>query len=793
MFDNKALIGSSAAGDYEIERSVRFNSGDSAAMSITPASDGNRKKWTFSAWIKKSKVLLSSGECIWTAKQNGSYNDVISIEADEKISFKQELNNTIKQSYSTRLIRDSTGWFHLVVAQDTTQATAANRIKMWFNGVQETLTGNFPNQDSEGNFNRDIKHFLGAVKNTANSNPGSEFNGYMAEVHWIDGTAYEPTDFAKTHNITGAWVPKKASGLTYGTNGFYLNFNDNSDVTAATLGKDQEGTNSLTPTGMSVTTGSDDDSVIDTPTNNYCTLNNLHSNSTGVTFSDGNLKAVVPSSSTTGKAFGNIGVSSGKWYWEIDYISGTSNFLEVGVTTVKWAAGSYRGIRGNDGEKTANTDTDASFATGDLVQVAVDVDNGKWYIGKNGSWMLSGDPVNGTGFVHDDLTSVRASHGNELFPSFYSVTGSGGQTFAVNFGQQEFVHTPPTGFKALCTENFDAPTVKNPGEYFNTVLFTGNGSAGHAITGVGFSPDMVWLKNRGSGHHGIWDTVRGTTKRIVPNSTGAEGTVSGVTAFGSDGFTLGTDINVNNDNYVSWNWRGSDSAAVANTDGSIDSTVSANTDSGFSVVKWTGSGAAATIGHGLNATPAFIWIKNTADTASNLVRHHEIAVNSTTLIENSSAGISTDYWNTSSETRNSTVFSVSSNNEANGNNDAMIAFCWAEVEGFSKMGVWTGNASTDGPFMWCGFKPAFLLHKRSSDSGPWHIFDNKRNTYNPTTITLYPDSDAAEYTNTGSDPQIDFLANGFKVRSSYAQFNGSGDTLIWMAFAKTPFKYSKAY
>ena len=277
----------------------------------------------------------------------------------------------------------------------------------------------------------------------------------MAEINLTDGQQYDPSYFGQTDAITGQWNPKKYTG-GYGTNGFYLNFSDNSGTSATTLGKDSSGNgNNFTPNNFSVAAGVGNDSLEDTPTNNFCTLNALHHRARTTTFSNGNLQAVLPAAASTGRTHGNFVVYSGKWYWEAKYTGSTGNFLIVGVCSADGNS-LQRGVRGADGELVPNTGTvSVSFTTNDLIMVALDVDNGKWYIGKNGSYMLSGDPVNGTGFVHSGLVTTY----NGLTPFFSNATSSGSQTVNINFGQQGFSYTPPTGFKALNSTNLPDPTI----------------------------------------------------------------------------------------------------------------------------------------------------------------------------------------------------------------------------------------------------------------------------------------------------------------------------------------------
>ena len=330
----------------------------------------------------------------------------------------------------------------------------------------------------------------------------------------------------------------------------------------------------------------------------------------------------------------------------------------------------------------------------------------------------------------------------------------------------------------------------NPTLYFNTVLYTGNETDNHAITGVGFQPDFVWAKNRTVAEsHNLFDSVRGATKLLIPNTTNAESTqATFLKSFDTDGFTLGTSNNINDSgaNLVAWNFLASNTTA-SNTDGSITSTVSANTTSGFSIVTYTGNNTAgATVGHSLGTTPQLIIIKN-RDSAVNWQSYHEVLGNQAYLRLNTTGAASTgaSIWNNTSPT--SSVFTLGSGFDAvNGSGNSHVAYCFAEKKGFSKFGKYTGNGSTDGTFVYTGFKPAFVIRKSSTYTGTdWRMDDNERPGYNTIPYTLFPNTSGAEFTSSGY--YVDLLSNGFKCRGTSANQNTSGETYIYMAFASNPF------
>ena len=326
-------------------------------------------------------------------------------------------------------------------------------------------------------------------------------------------------------------------------------------------------------------------------------------------------------------------------------------------------------------------------------------------------------------------------------------------------------------------------TIDKSSDYFNTLLYTGNGSA-RSITGVGFQPDWVWVKSRTTTHQPVLsDSVRGTGKELRSDTTDAESSLGDITSFDSDGFSIGTrgEINNNTTPFVSWNWKASGSTA-SNTDGSITSTVSANTTAGSSIVSFTGTGANATVGHGLGSAPRMMIFKNRDEGAEGWFVYHESIGNTKRLLldETSATSTSSTFWQDTSPT--SSVFSVGSNHGCNGP-DAMICYAFAEKKGYSKFGSYVANGNSDNAFVHTGFKVAFLMTKLSSTSGgSWEIVDNKRDGFNGENHRLYPSDESAE--GTGND--YDLLSNGFKVRQSGGS-QQSGRTNIYMAFAENPF------
>jgi hypothetical protein len=343
------------------------------------------------------------------------------------------------------------------------------------------------------------------------------------------------------------------------------------------------------------------------------------------------------------------------------------------------------------------------------------------------------------------------------------------------------------------------PIIKKPNQHFDATLYTGTG-ASLSITNAGaFKPDFVWMKGRSNvRNNNLYDSVRGTTKELSSNSTGAESTNStGLTAFNSNGWTIGSDggINTSSETYVGWQWKAGEGTTTVNTSGSISSNVSVNATAGFSIVTYTGTGANATVGHGLGVAPKMIIIRNRSITQNWLVYHTSLTSASYYILLNTTGaqdGPYTTIFNGTAPT--STVFSIGTDSSVSGNGNSFVAYCWAEVEGYSKFGSYTGNGSADGPFQYTGFRPKFVVIKKSSGVGEWAVFDGARETFNPegsvagrlrfNTSAAESGADSAQY--------MDFLSNGFKIRNTSGFDNDSGGTYVYMAFAEAPFKFSNA-
>jgi hypothetical protein len=805
----------SVSGGYQISRSLRFNSADSTYLNRTPASAGNRKTWTWSAWIKRN--ALAANQYVFNASPD-SFNNTFSIISfgsganEDKLRFIEfQGGSQVCSLRTTQVFRDSSAWYHLVLVADTTQATDTNRFKMYVNGVQITsfdLTS-YPAQNTDLTMNNNVLTTLGYITTTNN------FSGYMTEVNFIDCQSLTPSSFGETNAQTGVWQPKAYSG-SYGTNGFYLNFSDNSNTTAATLGKDYSGNgNNWTPNNFSVSAGVGNDSLFDTPTpygvdtgaggevrGNYCTFNPLFKlgGTTALTWAlNGNLQAKSDSNASM-VIYGTIGLDpSTKFYNEFTMTNTVEGADHVGIVTdIQAAADSgtcvaYRA----DGQKIVNgtvSSYGASYTDNDIIGIAVNLVDNQVTFYKNGTSQGTITGVTSGTYFH----RVR----------FNNVAGQQTEVYG-NWGQRAFAYTAPSGFKALCTQNLPTPTIgattaTQAGKFFNPVLWTGNGALTRSITGVGFQPDFVWIKNRSNSiSHALYNVIvgGGANKGLASNTTDSEAsfnddaTYGYLSSFDSDGLSVnrGTDgsasyTNANALSYVAWNWKANGTGST-NTSGSITSTVSANTTSGFSIVTYTGNGtSSSTVGHGLGAVPSMFIVK--ARSASGLSWYvYQKDVGNTKFLELNDTAAPTTFnlWESTNPT--SSVFTISNNSAVNGNGTTFVAYCFAPVAGFSAFGSYTGNGSADGPFVYTGFRTAYFMVKRTDTSGfNWIVYDTTRDTYNVAGKELIPNASTAEATY----PILDFLSNGFKLRINATSVNDSGGTYIYMCFASNPFKYSLA-
>tara|TARA_Y100001935_G_scaffold239413_1_gene227015 strand:+ start:72 stop:2474 length:2403 start_codon:yes stop_codon:yes gene_type:complete len=784
-FLSQVITDDSALGGSVIERSLRFNDGDTAYLERNVTSSSNRKTHTFSAWIKRCE--FGDYHLIYTQGDNaGNEQFYMFFNNSDQIEMQQyDYPTNQGRLITTQKFRDPSAWYHIVMRVDTTNSTADDRFRIYVNGEQVTSFGTRtnPSQNLDTWINDTTYNFRIGL---TGSN-GMKMNGYMAEINFVDGLSLDPSSFGYTESQTGLWRSKRYEG-TYGTNGFYLDFSDNSSTSALGIDKSPNG-NDLTTNNFSVSSGKDGDSFIDTPSNNFSTLNPLVNSNTTQSLSDGNLTR----SGGAKKCMATFEALNGKYYFEYKAEDGNGNHA-IGVCQIDTdqrdrinteAAAIFAANGEYKIENNSQTSGFAVWGNGAIISVAIDTTlaTPKVWFAVNNSWQgASGDsgtfdPFGGYSLTAGKKYTFTVDHGSS----------SGSTTGTAFFGahQGEFNYDPPSGFKTLSTKNLppNVPSIIRPQKHFDTILYTGDGSSSNEVTGLEFKPDLVWMKGRTSMNHAIVDSVRGRASVLFPNSNSAEQTSSSsqdLVEFNDHGFVVGTPTrasssNNNGTNIVAWCWKAG-GAAVTNNDGSIASQVSVNEEAGFSIVTYTGDGSSGkTVGHGLDATPV-ISIRKKKDASSDWFVHHTLVDGSMDFLKLNS--------NTSNSNSSLSAF-TSTTLPVDDNTNQYVSYCWHEVPGYSKFGSYIGNGSSEGVFVHLGFRPAWVMVKRYDGGGQgWNIFDNKRNTFNLVDEFLIANSSNAEAT--GSALNLDFLSNGIKFRGSDGGSNYSGYNYIYMAFAEQP-------
>ena len=797
---------------FAIEQSLRFDG--SSYLSLGTGTTHTTTNYTISFWFKMNKPNSGAGGVtIFNTMGNNNTETCIksaydwnAIGIDKLGSYWHQPNsgNNYGGGNTLAVYRDPSAWYHVVVAIDTTQSAAADRCKYFVNGVLQELDSGSLGSPIPQNYSPVFRNFEHRI--------GQDAEWYLAEYHLTTDGTKAATDFGE-YDDNGVWRPIEYTG-NYGTFGFYLKF-DSSATNG--IGHDHSG-NGLHWTANSFTTsGTGTDVMSDTPTTNWATLNSLSTSANG-TFSDGNLS--FAGASGWGGSKSSIAIpATGKWYAEFTLVSTSSNsaqadigiFPEGNSNGYNWT-GSY-GLEANNGfflitNGSYSSNRGGTTAGGSIFQIAVDADNGKVWFGVDNSWYdtyntTNGDPSAGT---NPSGSSIDFSA-----TTFFMGVKSDLNTWVANFGQRAFAYTPPTGFKALNTRTLPAPDIADGSDYFNTVLYTGTQGT-LSVTGVGFQPDFVWIKNRGSAvKHMLFDSIRNVRRSLSSSNTDQEAYESSagyLSAFDTDGFTVveGTSagVNWNNDTFVSWNWfangNGSNIAAgsIDGTNPTIASTVSANPSAGFSIVTWTAPSSSQTnsVGHGLGVAPSFVICKSRSGGAGGLNwSSYHVSLGKDKYINLESAGTAqtvSNYWGANGMT--STTIGLptgSSSTGYNNNTGNMVAYCFAEVEGYSKFGIYERNGSSDGPYIHLGFTPALILIKEyAAGTEGWALYDNKRLGYNPNDYPLFPNTTQTESYIASTYPnEIDFLSNGFKIRTSDSRYNSSLSSYryLYAAWAVNPF------
>jgi len=828
LFDSTRLGASGVSTGYQVQRSLRFNHADNHYLVYQPSTDGNRRKWTWSGWVKRVR-LGSTTYGLFTSQNDGDgggNNGVSSIYfgSDDKIHVYYDTTGANNSgAINDHVYRDTHAWYHIVWQVDANNSTS----KIFVNGVSQTVNVQ-PVSGYDYTMNQAGKRMTYGIDAWDLYTPASI---YVAECHFSDGQLYDADVFAETDPDTGKWVPKASPAITYGTNGHYLNFSDNSSTTAATLGKDYSGNgNNFTPNNFGATLV---DSVTDTPTNNFCVISRLDSWRSSTEVEDGSLR-FRRHSNNFGGARGSFAVKSGKWYFEFKKESGS--IVQAGFVNTDFninynggdvglaSSGSFPCGIAYDSRGTwygYTGSSPSSISNGDIIGVAFDADNFKFYFHKNGTYYGSGNPSTGSNGIAPNHSNSISKQDHMSFAPYFN--GENGAGFA-NFGQQPFSYSVPTGYKTLCDENF-TPNIQIPEEYFDVLQWTGASTVNtRNITGLDFSPDWVWIKAKSHGsyggglsyHHMVWDVVRGTSTGSGAGQSGRDLAISGtfpesstntysnyygsISSFNSNGYTvrkhsgepaLYTDLNSRE--YVAWNWDAGTSNST-NNDGSVTSTIRASSTAGFSICTWTGTGSNLTVGHGLGVKPMMYIVK--ARTGSSgcdwFVYQNFLSATHNLRFNRSSAGSSaSDLFNNTEPT--SSVFSIGNSSCINENGGTYVAYVFAEVPQFSKFGRYIGNGNDNGVFINCGFLPELVILKNTTNGHNWRMHDLTRQPQNINSYTaghlLEPNNAIAE----SNEYDIDFLSNGFKLRVSRVYSNNNGSVFSYFAWAKNPFNNARAH
>ena len=764
---------------HTVDHSARFDEGSTQYMTrSTWGTSTDTTKWSLSMWVKRGNP---GKQRLVDAGSNLSNQNIIEFTAADLIDFQLYVAPNFGRVTTYRKLTQSDGWVNLVFVHDSGNSTAADRMRIYVNGVRDT-TGTATNPSG----NLSLMTINGQNTTLAYDliNTSNPYDGYMAEVVFLDGIATtDASQFGETDTSTNRWIPKDVSGLTFGTNGFYLNMADKND-----LGDDESGNgNDFTMTNMDTTNGSNQ--MYDTPTRNTAVISGGFAASTAE-LTQGNLTLGGSSGDPLSSPFTIQEVSSGKWYFEgrLDAIdtstggpsmgfalsSALSNSTNTAASPANYYTMRIRGgpsIQCNNDGVTWQPSNAPTVAVGTVYGLFIDCDNGKAWGAVDGTIMQNsagdsvGSPSAGTNptFLFPNNTAITFFAGGSNAGDITINTGAwiyfdGAATTLDSDAGGYFQSTSiPTGFKALNQDNLPENTA--------------------GITG------FAWFKERdGITNNLLWDRVNGIYKYIISNTNDVQGTdANGLQRFLQQGAQVGdmSSINDDGDSMVLWQW------VAGGT-----STPSVNTDAGFSIAKYTGNGSAGnTVTHSLGVAPEFICVKKLAagDDATN--RHwavYHVSEGNTKyglLSDGNAFGTSSGYWNNT--TPGTSTFTVGTDDSVNGNNAPYVAYCWAGVEGYSKFGSYFGNGDNDGITLYLGFRPSYVLIKDTGAAATnWNIFDDQRDPYNPITQQLLANSTSAEATQSA---RCDFLAQGIKFRVSTGDINNSGNSFIYAAFAENPF------
>lgn len=786
------LMGGGGGGtQYSIANSLRFRSSNSAMMSQTFAgAPTSTRLITFSWWEKNSvsttnKYFYTCGtsagvtnypECgILSGGSGGSF---------EVYSYNGAYQFQVQAATSMRF-RDPLGHLHKVVQIDTTQAVASDRVKMYVNNVQVTSFGvaNYPALNFDFRFGTSgVAHYINTLLNS-----GQYGDVIVSDFYVIDGQALTPSSFGRTNPRTGQWSPKAYTG-TFGTNGFYLKFADNSAATAAAIGKDSSpNARNWTPSGISISAGTSNDSLSDTPTNNFATANPLFRHPAGSyvpTFSDANLATTHSGAGVSGTVL-TMPVTTGKWWFKLTPTNTNavshrfgivaSNTPEAANIAGEFDPGqtSYGVSYHSDGTRVFNSvntgSWGATYTNGDEVTVAFDADTGKVWFQKGATWQGSGDPVAGTNPAATLPTGV---------PFHVWWAGANGTTYSVNPGSRSYTNAPPTGFNALCTANLPTPAFPNAADAYLETTYTGNGST-QAIP-IRFQTDLIKQKSRSvSRPFRVLDSARGFNNVLTLEPAGAAqyagSSVASVTASAIN-LQNADNYNVLSETYVMQAWR-------------------VGPQYGCVIVTYTGNGGTQAIAHSLGVKPDYMEVRAYQQAYRWTLYHRGVGaaqygyLNDALAFTTANANLR---WGNNSTTvePTSTNFTVGNSNDVNQNGVLYVAYLYVAVPGLSSFASYTGNSSAShGPFVNLGFKPRTLTIYEANLATDHQQYSLARQPQNGSRQVVWTSLSSPETSNNN----IDIHASGFRpIVGAGAAVNDSGNTYLVMAWAEAPFKYATA-
>ena len=775
VFDEhqNVIMGAAGAGGTDlgdpIENSIRLNDDDSAHTAKTFSTGSAQTTFCASAWVKRGNLGLFAPAIMGSYKDNNNLCMVYFNSSNNLVVICKSAGAFSTNMTTSTVFRDTNGWYHVYFQVDSTTGDSS----VWVNNVEQPLQGPTKNNTSDTyTFGENVQHWVGRINNGAGSN--YYFDGEIAECHLVIGSTLSPESFGRySASHPNVWVPITPSGITYGSNGFHLDFAV-APGTGNGAGTDVSGNgNHFTDSGLTA-----DDQLSDTPTDNLTTLSPLSPNAG--TLSNGN-KVHSGGSSWARSTLAIPVAGGGIWYFE---------------TVTTFTGGFAFGFIGSD-----NAETDPTGGGTDIVTY---VDNNRknvdGTVSSYGSGFSSGHRIgceldldnNEVRFYNNAGTSLGTISKTWTSPAVQFVVRTNTDTIVCDFDDADWSHTPTAGAVALRQANLpnvvtDLGGVDLPNEHFNTVLVTGDATNDRAITGMGFASDLLVYKKRSASlSWKVQDVIRGVNNVLYFDASNAEQVEAGFdTINDADGFTINNASNANDSGatYAAYGWL-MGGAGAANSDGSISSTVSVSSTGAWSMGTYVGTGALGTIGHGLPGAPDMIVVKNLDQGDNWCVYHIGTASDPETDITYLDLTLATQdspfFWNDTAPT--SSVFTINTGVAVNTLNENYLFIAFRSVPGICKVGSYTGNLNADGPYVDCGFTPAFTIIKNASSAQSWEINDSARDTYNPVSAILAADSSGAESTLA----VLDYVSTGFKIRTgSSVGYNGSGNTLIFLAIAES--------